>query len=53
MIFTTIMVLAIAAVVGLGLTWMTATRGTDIGTLTIGACRHDKPKAEWKLVHCI
>jgi hypothetical protein len=31
------MVLAIAAVVGLGLTWMTATRGTDIGTLTIGA----------------
>jgi hypothetical protein len=37
LIFTTIMVLAIAAVVGLGLTWMTATRGTDIGTLTIGA----------------
>ncbi len=37
LIFTTILVLAIAAAVGLGLTWATATRGTDLGTLTIGA----------------
>lgn len=37
LIFTTILVLVIAAVVGLGLTWATATRGTDIGTLTIGS----------------
>src|SRR5258708_34204822 len=27
----------LATVVGLGATWMTATRGTDLGTLTIGA----------------
>src|SRR6266436_2153204 len=27
----------LATVVGLGSTWMTATRGTDLGTLTIGA----------------
>lgn len=37
LIFTTILVLAIAAAVGLGLTWATATRGIDLGTLTIGA----------------
>lgn len=37
LIFTTVLVLAIAAAVGLGATWMTATRGTDIGALTIGA----------------
>ncbi len=37
LIFTTILVLVIAAVVGLGLTWATATRGTDIGALTIGS----------------
>src|SRR5260370_6982509 len=27
----------LATVVGLGATWVTATRGTDLGTLTIGA----------------
>jgi hypothetical protein len=32
-----LLALAIAAIVGLGLTWTTATRGTDLGTLTIGA----------------
>ena len=29
--------LLIATVVGLGATWLTATRGTDLGTLTIGS----------------
>ena len=29
--------LLLATVVGLGATWLTATRGTDLGTLTIGA----------------
>jgi hypothetical protein len=29
--------LILATVVGLGATWLTATRGTDLGTLTIGA----------------
>ena len=37
LIFFTLLALIIAAVVGLGATWMTATRGTDLGTLTIGA----------------
>ncbi|MEH2483850.1 hypothetical protein V1282_007207 [Nitrobacteraceae bacterium AZCC 2146] len=37
LIFLTLLALVIASVVGLGLTWMTATRGTDLGTLTIGA----------------
>lgn len=37
LIFLTLLALAIATVVGLGLTWTTATRGTDLGTLTIGA----------------
>ncbi|HEY8334700.1 MAG TPA: DUF1214 domain-containing protein [Tardiphaga sp.] len=37
LIFFTLLGLIVAAVVGLGLTWMTATRGTDLGTLTIGA----------------
>jgi hypothetical protein len=37
LIFLTLLALVIATVVGLGLTWMTATRGTDLGTLTIGA----------------
>ena len=37
LIFITLLALIIATVVGLGATWMTATRGTDLGTLTIGA----------------
>jgi hypothetical protein len=37
LIFFTLLGLLIATGVGLGLTWMTATRGTDLGTLTIGA----------------
>src|ERR1700753_844134 len=37
LIFITLLALILAAVVGLGATWMTATRGTDLGTLTIGA----------------
>src|ERR1700745_4205053 len=31
------MALVVAAVVGLGTTWMTTTKGTELGTLTIGA----------------
>src|SRR6202007_676395 len=31
------MALVIAAAVGVGATWMTTTRGTELGTLTIGA----------------
>lgn len=37
LIFFTLLGLMVAAVTGLGLTWITATRGTDLGTLTIGA----------------
>ena len=37
LIFITLLALIIATVVGVGATWMTATRGTDLGTLTIGA----------------
>ena len=37
LIFVTLLALVLAASVGLGATWMTATRGTDLGTLTIGA----------------
>jgi hypothetical protein len=37
LIFLTLLALIVATVVGLGATWMTATRGTDLGTLTIGA----------------
>ena len=37
LIFITLLALILAAAVGLGATWMTATRGTDLGTLTIGA----------------
>ena len=37
LIFFTLLALALATVVGLGSTYMTATRGTDLGTLTIGA----------------
>ncbi|TMJ64633.1 MAG: DUF1214 domain-containing protein [Alphaproteobacteria bacterium] len=37
LILITLLALIIATVVGLGATWMTSTRGTDLGTLTIGA----------------
>jgi hypothetical protein len=37
LIFVTLLALILAAAIGLGATWMTATRGTDLGTLTIGA----------------
>lgn len=37
LIFLTLLALVIAAGVGLGLTWTTATRGVDLGTLTIGS----------------
>jgi hypothetical protein len=37
LIFLTLLALIIAAGVGLGLTWTTATRGVDLNTLTIGA----------------
>jgi hypothetical protein len=32
-----LLALSLAAAVGVGITWMTATKGTDLGTLTIGA----------------
>ncbi|MFZ5733511.1 MAG: DUF1214 domain-containing protein [Pseudomonadota bacterium] len=37
LIVVTLVVLLLATSVGLGLTWATATRGTDVGTVTIGA----------------
>lgn len=37
LIFVILLALCIAAVVGVGATWMTTTRGTEFGTLTIGA----------------
>jgi hypothetical protein len=37
LIFITLLALIIATVVGLGATWITATRGTNFGTLRIGA----------------
>jgi hypothetical protein len=37
LILITLTALLLAAVVGLGATWMTTTRGTEIGALTIGA----------------
>jgi hypothetical protein len=37
LIFVTLLALILAAVIGLGATWTTATRGTEIGTLNIGA----------------
>jgi hypothetical protein len=37
LIFITLLALILATVVGLGSTYVTATRGTDLGTLTIGA----------------
>ena len=35
--FLTLIALLLATVVGVGTTWVTTTRGTDIGTLTVGA----------------
>ncbi len=37
LILSSLLVLVLATVVGLGATWTTVTRGTDFGTLTIGA----------------
>lgn len=37
LIFITLVTLIVATAVGLGTTWMTATRGVDLGTITIGA----------------
>jgi hypothetical protein len=37
LILITLTALLLATVVGVGATWMTTTRGTEIGTLTIGA----------------
>lgn len=37
LIFITLVTLTIATIVGLGLTWTTATRGVNVGTITIGA----------------
>jgi hypothetical protein len=36
-LFVALLALVLAAAVGLGSTWMTTTRGTELGTLTIGA----------------
>ena len=36
LIFITMLALIVAAAVGIGTTWMTTTRGTEVGTLTIG-----------------
>jgi len=37
LIFITLLALVLASAIGLGATWITAERGTDLGTLTIGA----------------
>jgi hypothetical protein len=37
LILITLLALLIATAVGIGATWMTTTRGTELGTLTIGA----------------
>jgi hypothetical protein len=37
LLFVALIALTLAAAVGLGSTWMTTTRGTELGTLTIGA----------------
>jgi hypothetical protein len=37
LLFVTVLALALATFVGIGTTWMTATKGTDLGTLTIGS----------------
>jgi hypothetical protein len=36
LLFVTLLALLLAAAVGVGTTWMTTTRGTEVGTLTIG-----------------
>ena len=47
LIFFTLLALIIAAGVGVGATWMTATRGTDLGTLTIGVPRTFRVTAQF------
>lgn len=37
LLLVTLLALALATVVGVGTTWMTATKGTDLGTLRIGS----------------
>ena len=37
LVFITLLALVIASAIGLGSTYMTATKGTDLGTLKIGA----------------
>ena len=37
LILITLVTLIIATIVGLGATWMTATRGVNVGTIKIGA----------------
>jgi len=37
LILISLLAMCLAAVVGVGITWMTATKGTDLGTLRIGA----------------
>ncbi len=37
LLLISLVALCLAAIVGVGTTWMTATKGTDLGTLTIGA----------------
>src|SRR6201991_4274921 len=37
LLFIILLALVLAAGVGVGTTWMTTTRGTELGTLTIGA----------------
>ena len=37
LILITLLALALATAVGLGSTYLTSTRGTELGTLTIGA----------------
>lgn len=37
LIFITLVTLIVATIVGLGTTWVTATRGVNVGTITIGA----------------
>jgi hypothetical protein len=37
LVFITLLALIIASAIGLGSTYMTATKGTDLGTLKIGA----------------
>ena len=37
LLFVTVLALALATIVGIGTTWTTTTKGTDLGTLTIGS----------------